>query len=49
MKLSANEIATKLSRHRSTIYLELNRNKESETYSLGIAQQKIKERNKAIK
>lgn len=49
MKLSAHEIAAKLSRHRSTIYRELNRNKESETYSLGLAQQKIKERNKERK
>ncbi|HBS52220.1 MAG TPA: IS30 family transposase [Coxiellaceae bacterium] len=49
MGLSVNEMATKLSRNRATIYRELNRNKESETYSLGIAQQKIKERNKERK
>jgi IS30 family transposase len=49
MKLSANEIASKLSRHRSTIYRELNRNKDSEAYSLGVTQQKIKERHKARK
>lgn len=49
MKLSVNEIAIKLNRHRSTVYRELNRNKDSETYSLGTAQQKIEERNRARK
>ncbi len=49
MKLSINEIATKLGRHRSTIYRELNRNEDSGAYSLGIAQQKIKERNETSK
>jgi IS30 family transposase len=47
MKLSIREIAKRLVRSRSTIYRELNRNKEPEIYSIGIAQQKIKERNQA--
>lgn len=46
MGLSITEIAKKLSRSRSTLYRELNRNKESEIYSPGIAQQKAKERAK---
>ena len=46
MGLSVTEIAKRLSRHRSTIYRELDRNQESELYSVGIAQQKTEERAK---
>lgn len=46
MRLSIGEIAYKLSRHRSTIYRELNRNKESGLYLPIVAQQKALERSK---
>lgn len=44
MGMSIKEIATKLSRHRSTLYREMNRNKEPEGYFPVIAQQKTQER-----
>lgn len=44
MGLSITEIAKRLVRNRSTIYREINRNKESEIYYPGIAQQKAEER-----
>jgi transposase, IS30 family len=47
MKLSIVEIAKRLDRNRSTVYRELSRNKEPESYSVRIAQEKIKERNQA--
>lgn len=40
MGLSKEVISQKLSRHRSTIYREINRNKELEKYLPGIANQK---------
>lgn len=40
MGLSIKAISTKLSRHRSTLYRELNRNKEIETYLPGVAHDK---------
>jgi len=40
MGLSVTEIAQKLSRNRSTLYRELQRNQEPEGYLPGIAQQK---------
>ena len=43
MKLSIADIAHKLSKHRSTIYRELSRNQEEDTYSHGIAQEKTEE------
>jgi len=46
MGLSITEIAKKLSRNRATIYREIDRNKELEIYSPGIAQQKTEERAK---
>lgn len=49
MKLSITEIAKKLSKHRSTIYRELNRNKEPEGYFPVLAQQKTQERAKQRK
>ena len=45
MGLSISEIAQKLARHRSTIYREISRNKELETYLPIIAHQKALERN----
>jgi len=44
MGLSVTEIAKKLSRHRSTLYRELSRNKEEQAYSHGIAQEKANQR-----
>lgn len=44
MGLSISEIATKLRRHRSTIYREIGRNKEDESYTYGIAQEKTEAR-----
>jgi IS30 family transposase len=44
MDLSITEIAKRLSKHRSTLYRELERNKELEGYSAGIAQLKKEER-----
>ena len=44
MGLSISEISQKLSRHRSTLYRERNRNKESELYLPVIAHQKAKAR-----
>src|SRR3990167_10150512 len=44
MKLSIADIAHKLSKHRSTIYRELSRNQEEDTYSHGIAQEKTEKR-----
>src|SRR5207302_1105495 len=44
MGVSVSEIANKLSRHRSTIYRELNRNQESEGYFPVVAQEKMQER-----
>ena len=41
MNLSITEIAKRLSKHRSTLYRELERNKELEGYSTGIAQLKV--------
>lgn len=46
MGLSVREIAFKLSRHRSTIYRELNRNTEFGLYLPIVAQQKAIERSK---
>ena len=46
MGLSVTEIAYKISRHRSTVYRELNRNNESGQYLPIIAQQKALERSK---
>jgi IS30 family transposase len=46
MGLSITEIAKRLSKHRSTLYRELERNNEPEGYSAGIAQQKTQERAK---
>ncbi|HAT9282230.1 TPA: IS30 family transposase [Legionella pneumophila subsp. pneumophila] len=46
MGLSVIEIAHKISRHRSTIYRELNRNNESGLYLPIVAQQKTLERSK---
>jgi IS30 family transposase len=46
MGLSMTEIAQKLSRSRSTLYRELNRNKEPEGYSPGAAQLKTQDRKK---
>lgn len=46
MGLSKTEIAKKLSRHRSTIYRELNRNEEPEGYFPVVAQQKTAQRTK---
>jgi IS30 family transposase len=46
MDLSITEIAKRLSKHRSTLYRELERNKEPEGYSGGIAQLKTEERAK---
>lgn len=44
MKLPIAEIAKRLSRHRSTIYREIERNQEEDAYSHGIAQDKTEER-----
>lgn len=44
MKLSIADIAKKLDKHRSTLYRELERNKESEGYLPGVAQLKTDER-----
>jgi IS30 family transposase len=44
MDLSIAEIAKRLSKHRSTLYRELERNKEFEAYSAGVAQLKTEER-----
>lgn len=44
MGFSITEIAKKLCRSRSTLYRELNRNKESEGYSAGMAQLKTQDR-----
>ena len=44
MGLSMIEIAKRLSKHRSTLYRELERNKEDEGYSPGVAQLKVDER-----
>jgi IS30 family transposase len=44
MGLSVSEIAQKLCRHRSTLYRELNRNRESEIYLPVVAYQKAKSR-----
>jgi IS30 family transposase len=46
MGLSMTEIAKRLSKHRSTLYRELNRNKDLEGYSSGISQLKVEERAK---
>ncbi len=46
MNLSITEIAKRLCKHRSTLYRELERNKELEEYSAGIAQLKTEERAK---
>jgi IS30 family transposase len=46
MGLSAKDIAMKMSRHRSTIYRELSRNKESGLYLPIVAHQKAQERAK---
>lgn len=46
MKLSISEIAQRLSKHRSTIYRELNRNSESNDYLPKTAHQKTQERAK---
>lgn len=46
MGLSKTEIAKKLSRHRSTIYRELNRNEEPEGYFPVVAQRKTEDRAK---
>jgi IS30 family transposase len=46
MGLSITEIAKKLSRHRSTLYRELNRNKELEGYLPVVAHKKAYDRNK---
>ena len=46
MGLSVSDIARKLSRHRSTIYREISRNKELGSYLPIIAHQKALERNK---
>jgi IS30 family transposase len=47
MKLSISEIAKRLSRHRSTIYREIERNKEEGAYLPGVSQLKREERAKA--
>lgn len=44
MGLLMSEIAKKLSRHRSALYRECNRNQEEEIYSHGIAQEKTERR-----
>lgn len=44
MGLSIAEIAKRLSRHRSTLYRELNRNQEDAFYSAGVAQNKTEAR-----
>lgn len=49
MGLSVIEIAHKISRHRSTIYRELNRNNESGLYLPIVAQQKTLERSKTCR
>jgi IS30 family transposase len=41
MGLSISEIAKRLSKHRSTLYRELARNKEPDGYLSGIAQLKV--------
>jgi len=46
MGLSMAEIAKRLSRHRSTLYREVDRNEEEDAYSPGIAQEKVEERAK---
>src|SRR3990167_2482268 len=46
MKLSITEIAKRLSKHRSTLYRELNRNSEAEGYLPKAAQLKTEERAK---
>ena len=46
MGLTMTEIAKRLSRHRSTLYRELDRNQEEEIYLPGIAQEKTEERAK---
>lgn len=46
MKLSITDIAKRLSKHRSTLYRELKRNKEAEVYLPGAAQLKADERAK---
>lgn len=46
MGLSITEMAKRLSKHRSSLYRELERNKEQEGYSAGIAQLKAEERAK---
>lgn len=48
MGLTIKEIAQRLSRHKSTIYREMNRNKEPEGYFPVIAQEKSEKR-EAIK
>jgi IS30 family transposase len=44
MRLSMSEIAKRLSKHRSTLYRELERNKEPDGYLSGIAQLKVEKR-----
>jgi len=46
MKLSMTEIAKRLGKHRSTLYRELERNKESDRYLPGTAQLKAEQRAK---